>query len=51
LPDDFIPGESTKGGDYGRFTPEVEMFYSRPKTDLCASEFIVKTGYHFGEAE
>jgi len=48
LPDDFVPGDVT---GFGRFTPELDMWPARPKTDVCTSEFASKTGYHFGEAE
>lgn len=52
LPDDFIPEEKLRTGDYGRFTPEVNTFTSmQPKIDVCAQEFASKTGYHFGETE
>ncbi|HEY4355622.1 MAG TPA: hypothetical protein VGN16_07750, partial [Acidobacteriaceae bacterium] len=51
LPDDFVAGETTKDGTFGRFHPELDSFLGRPRTDICSTHFAARTGYHFGEAE
>jgi ankyrin repeat protein len=52
LPDDFVSGDTKmEGVSLGKYVPEINQMLEQPNTDICATQFASKTGYHFGATE